>query len=59
VKTDDVRVIQGRGQVGFAIESLAKLVAGRQIGGQHLQGFAPWQPWVLDEIHLAHPPGTQ
>ena len=59
VDADDVLVVQAGGQVGLAIETLAKFRILGQIAGQDLQGVAAGQPGMLGQIHVAHPAGAQ
>ena len=59
VDADDVRVPQRRGDVGLAVEPLAVLRVVGERGRQHLERVITRQSWVLGQIDLAHPPGTQ
>ena len=59
VYPDDVRVPQRRGDVGFAVEPLPVLVVGADVAGQHLEGIAAGQTWVLGEVDLAHASGAE
>jgi hypothetical protein len=59
VDADDVLVVQARGEVGLPVEALPKLEVLGELAGQDLHGVAAGQPWVLRQIHLAHPAGPQ
>jgi hypothetical protein len=50
VYTDDVWMPQCRGQVGFAVESLAKALIVRYVGRQNLDCVHAWQARMLGEI---------
>jgi hypothetical protein len=50
----DVWVIQGRGRLGFTLESLQRLAVPGQRLGQELQGNWAFEPGVLGLIHYAH-----
>jgi hypothetical protein len=57
--TDDVLVLQARGQVRLTIETLAKFQILGQIAGQDFQGIAAGQRRMLGQIHVTHPAGPQ
>ena len=57
--TDDVLVVQARGQFGLTIETLAKFQILGQIAGQDFQGIAAGQPRMLGQIDVTHPAGAQ
>ena len=57
--TDDVLVLQARGQVRLTIETLAKFQILGQIAGQDFQGIAAGQRRMLGQIDVTHPAGPQ
>ena len=54
----DVRMLQGRGQLGFATEPVG-VDAGRQLGGEDLHHHPAGQPHLFGEIHAAHAAAPQ
>jgi hypothetical protein len=47
------------GKVGFAIEAGAVFGVSRNVRCENFQRIAAWEPWVLDQIDLTHPPGPE
>ena len=58
VDRDDVRVIQLRGRLGFAEESLADVGTKAQFGWQHLHRDLALETFVSRTIHDPHTPAT-
>ncbi|OBK45814.1 hypothetical protein AWC13_09840 [Mycobacterium kubicae] len=56
---DHVRMPEGSGDVCFPCEPLAVLRVGAHTAGKNLQSFSAGQPWVLNQVDLAHPPSAQ
>src|ERR1700738_897825 len=56
---DDIWVPERGRQVRLSNESLAIVLVGRYIGAQNLERVLARQPWVLDQINLAHSPGPE
>ncbi|KIU17134.1 hypothetical protein TL10_10190 [Mycolicibacterium llatzerense] len=54
VDGDDMRMPQGRGDVSLAGEALPVFVINTDCDRKNFQRFAPGQPGMLGEIHLAH-----
>ena len=51
----DAGMAQGAGRAGFEPESIERLLILDGVGGQDLQRHLPAQPFVLGQIHDAHP----
>ena len=58
IDRNDVRVIELRGRLGFAEESLADVGAKAQLGREHLDRDLPLQTLVARAIHDAHTAAT-
>lgn len=59
VDGDDVRVIEGRGQLRLAQESDAKPLVLRELGRQELQRHVAFQPQIVAEVDDAHASASQ
>ena len=59
VKDAEVRVIEGRGRPGLALESLQRLGSRRRLFGQELQRHVPPEARVFRLVHDPHPAATQ
>ena len=58
IERDDVRMVQARDRLRFALEALEAGGVGGHVGGKDLEGNVAVEARVAGAVHLAHPSGA-
>src|SRR5437773_8776554 len=59
VNSDNVRMIERRGCLGFLLKAAQPVCVRRQFRRQQLERHSPFQASVFGKIYLAHPAGAE